>query len=113
MRHTKATIREARELIKQDPLMRMNMYKEVVEALFQCDDELVKHLLRILINYSIGFEALALKIGIPSKSIHRMLSPRGNPTTRNLFAILRAIRIHNSFDLSINLTRDGQPADAP
>lgn len=106
MRNTRATIREARELMERDPVMRMAMYREVLLALFQCDDQLVKHLLRDLINYGVGFEDLSTKINIPSKSIHRMLSPRGNPTSRHLFTILRALRVHEGFSLEINLTQN-------
>lgn len=113
MRNTRATIREARALIEQDPVMRMAIYREVLEALFKCDDQLVKHLLRDLINFSIGFEGLAMKTSIPSKSIHRMLSPKGNPTSRHLFAILRALQVHEGFSLDINLTQLSQMENSP
>lgn len=104
MRNTRATIREARALIEQDPVMRMAMYREVLEALVECDDELVKRLLRDLIHYSIGFEGLAAKTAIPSKSIHRMLTPKGNPTSRHLFTILRALRVNEGLKLEVCLT---------
>ncbi len=43
--------------------------------------------LRDLTNATLGFEALAAAIDCPSKSVHRMLSARGNPSTQNLCAI--------------------------
>lgn len=112
MRNTRATIREARALIEQDPVMRMAMYREVLEALLECDDELVKHLLRDLIHYSIGFEGLAVKTAIPSKSLHRMLTPKGNPTSRHLFTILRALRINEGLKLEVRLTHFSQQESA-
>jgi DNA-binding phage protein len=45
-----------------------------------------------LINATIGFEALAFETKLPSTSLRRMLSERGNPRMDNIatiFAILR------------------------
>jgi len=39
----------------------------------------------------LGFEQLARLTGVPSKSLHRMLSPKGNPSMDNLAAILSAV----------------------
>jgi len=47
--------------------------------------------LRVLVNATIGFEALAALVGKPAKSLHRMLGPRGNPTLGNFAAILAAL----------------------
>ena len=49
-------------------------------------------ILRDLINATIGFEQLARLTAKPSKSVHRMLSPAGNPSVDNLAAIFHAIR---------------------
>jgi DNA-binding phage protein len=48
--------------------------------------------LRDLVNATIGFEGLAVKIVMPAKSLHRMLSKHGNPSMDNLAAILAALR---------------------
>ena len=48
--------------------------------------------LRDLVNATLGFEELALKTKKTSKSLHRMLSGKGNPTMDNLarvFAVLK------------------------
>ena len=45
-----------------------------------------------LVNATIGFERLAEVTETPSKSLHRMLSPRGNPSMDNLSAIFEAVR---------------------
>ena len=39
-----------------------------------------------------GFEQLAALTAKPSKSLHRMLSPKGNPSMDKLAAIFRAVR---------------------
>ena len=39
-----------------------------------------------------GFEGLAAAIKKPSKSLHRMLAPRGNPSTENFFRIVSALQ---------------------
>ena len=49
-------------------------------------------ILRDLANATMGFEQLATLTAKPSKSLHRMLSPTGNPGMDNLAAIFRAIR---------------------
>jgi DNA-binding phage protein len=48
-------------------------------------------ILRDLVNATLGFEQLAKLTDIPSKSLHRMLSPKGNPSMDNLAAILGAV----------------------
>jgi DNA-binding phage protein len=44
------------------------------------------------VNATIGFEGLAAETHKPSKSLHRMLAPRGNPSTDNFFSILSALQ---------------------
>ena len=51
-----------------------------------------KAILRDLVNATLGFEKLAAAIKKPSKSLHRMLAPRGNPSTENLFSIVSALQ---------------------
>jgi len=51
-----------------------------------------KAILRDLVNATVSFEGLAAEIHKPSKSLHRMLAPGGNPTTDNFFAIVSALQ---------------------
>jgi DNA-binding phage protein len=53
--------------------------------------ETARLILRDLVNATLGFEQLAKLTDVPSKSLHRMLSPRGNPSMDNLAAILSAV----------------------
>ena len=52
----------------------------------------VKAILRDLVNATIGFEGLAAEINKPSKSLHRMLAPHGNPSTENFFGIVSVLQ---------------------
>ena len=56
------------------------------------EPEIARMMLRDLVNATIGFEQLAALTEKPSKSLHRMLSPTGNPSMDNLVAIFRAVR---------------------
>jgi DNA-binding phage protein len=49
-------------------------------------------MLRDLVNATVGFEELASIPKKPSKSLHRMLVPRGNPSTENFFGIVNALQ---------------------
>ena len=49
-------------------------------------------LLRDLVNATVGFEGLARETAKPAKSLHRMLSEKGNPSMDNLAAIFCAMR---------------------
>lgn len=50
-------------------------------------------------NASVGFETLALQTGKPGKSLHRILSEKGNPSMDNLAAIFDAVRKRLGVDI--------------
>jgi DNA-binding phage protein len=56
-------------------------------------------ILRDLVNASVGFEVLAAETKTPSKSLHRMLSERGNPSMDNLAAIFGVVRKRLGVDI--------------
>ena len=62
---------------------------DIMDYFLDGDEDKAKQMMRDLINEDMGFEGLAKATGLHSKSIHRMLSAKGNPTIRNLFLILR------------------------
>ena len=64
------------------------------------EPETSRLILRDLVNATIGFEQLATLTAKPSKSLHRMLSPTGNPSMDNLAAIFRAVRERLQVSLS-------------
>ena len=97
--------RDFRETIraraKRDPEYREAMLTEAVESFLSGDVEVGKALLRDYINATIGFEALSQQIRKPSKSLHRMLSPVGNPNSKNFFEILRLLQDNEGVELSV------------
>jgi DNA-binding phage protein len=50
-----------------------------------------KALLRDLVNATLGFEELGQRLAIPAKSLHRMLSARGNPSSESFLRILGVV----------------------
>ncbi|MNY68711.1 hypothetical protein D3C86_2065180 [compost metagenome] len=59
-------------------------------------------ILRDLVNATVGFEALAIETSKPSKSLHRMLSAKGNPSMDNLAAIFAVIRTTLGVDMQVH-----------
>ena len=84
-RDFKQTVRARAE---RDTAFREALLTEAVEQLLSGDLETGKTVLRDYINATVGFEKLARATGIPSKSLMRMLSPKGNPRASNLLAVI-------------------------
>ena len=78
--------------IQRDKKFARALYSEALNALLEGETEAGLSMLRDLVNAEISFKELAQQTGLGEKALHRMLSRRGNPTTRNLFAVTRAIR---------------------
>jgi len=91
-----ALTRDFRETIharaQSDPRFREALFTEALNAYLAGDTAAGKAILRDLVNATIGFEDLAAEIKRPSKSLHRMLAPHGNPSTENFFGILSALQ---------------------
>lgn len=62
-----------------------------------------KSLLRDLVNSTIGFEGLAQEMNKPSKSLHRMLAPSGNPTMENFFQVIHVIQKNEGINFQLNV----------
>lgn len=77
---------------RRDPRFREALFAEAINAYLAGDTAEGKAILRDLVNATVGFEGLAAEIQKPSKSLHRMLAPRGNPSTDNFFSIVRALQ---------------------
>ena len=78
--------------VERDPRFREALFTEALNAYFAGDTAAGKAILRDLVNATVGFEELALALKKPSKSLHRMLAPRGNPSTDNFFSIVNALQ---------------------
>lgn len=77
---------------QRDGRFREALFSEAINAYLSGDTGTGKAMLRDLVNATIGFEGLAAEIKKPSKSLHRMLAPRGNPNTENFFDIVQALQ---------------------
>ena len=78
--------------VQRDPRFREALFTEAINAYLGGDTAAGKAILRDLVNATLGFEELAAEIKKPSKSLHRMLSQRGNPSTENFFSIVSALQ---------------------
>ena len=88
--------------VERDPLFRAALFQEALTAFFAGDTALGKSLLRDLVNSTIGFEKLALEVNKPSKSLHRMLAPSGNPTMENFFQVIHAIQENEGINFKLD-----------
>lgn len=87
--------------IKRNPKYARALYAEAVNSLLEGETEVGLSMLRDLVHAGVSFKTLAEQTGLGEKTLHRMLSNRGNPTTRNLFAITKAIR--ETLDIKIQV----------
>jgi DNA-binding phage protein len=78
--------------VQREPKFARALLDEALTLFLNGEPEIAKLMLRDLVNATMGFEALAVRIDKPSKSLHRMLSKSGNPTMENLSAILVAMK---------------------
>ena len=76
----------------RDPAFRVALLTEAVELLLSGKVETGKAILRDYINATVGFERLAKETGTPSKSLMRMLGPKGNPRAINLLTVIGALQ---------------------
>jgi DNA-binding phage protein len=68
------------------------MLDEAATLFLNGEPDTSRLILRDLVNATVGFEGLAAATSKQGKSLHRMLSPRGNPSMDNLVAIFAAVK---------------------
>ena len=68
------------------------MLTEAINEFLTGDIDVGKAILRDYINATISFEILSSMLDKNPKSLMRMLSPKGNPTSKALFDIFHAIQ---------------------
>ena len=77
--------------VESDPAFSKALLDEAATLFLSGEPETARLILRDLVNATIGFEQLAEITHKPSKSLNRMLSPKGNPSMDNLAAIFGAV----------------------
>lgn len=78
--------------VQRDSAFAKALLDEAATLFLNGEPETARMMLRDLVNATVGFEALAAMTHKPSKSLHRMLSQKGNPSMDNLSAIFDAVR---------------------
>lgn len=100
-----AITKDFRETIKAraktDHDFRQALLIEAVHAFLAGDVEVGKSILRDYINATVGFEELAGAVGKQSKSLHRMLGPKGNPSSNNLFDMLQVLQKREGVEFKV------------
>jgi DNA-binding phage protein len=85
----------------RDPAFREALLTEAVEQLLAGEVEIGKAVLRDYINATVGFERLARETGTPSKSLMRMLGPKGNPRANNLLTVIGKLQQISKVHLAV------------
>ena len=91
--------------VERDPGFARALLDEAATLFLHDEPETARLVLRDLVNATLGFEQLARLTDLPSKSLHRMLSPRGNPSMDNLAAIFGAVGSCLKVDLKVETVR--------
>ncbi len=79
------------------------MLTEAINEFLNGDVDVGKAILRDYINATISFEILSAMLDKNPKSLMRMLSPKGNPTSRALFDIFHAIQKIKKMKINVSL----------
>lgn len=98
---------------QRDVGFRAALLKEGVESLLAGDIEGAKAVLRDYINATVGFEKLAETTGTPPKSLMRMFGPRGNPSARNLSAVLKHLQHESGVSLCVQSSKQRAERKGP
>jgi DNA-binding phage protein len=88
-----------------DARFRAALLSEAINELLSGDLDVGKAMLRDYVNATITFDELAKETGMPSKSVQRMLGPRGNPTAVSLFAIIKVLQESSRIRLAVTPRR--------
>lgn len=91
-----------KERLQRDPEFSIALLDEAISLFLNGEPDVARLVLRDLVNATIGFEELSAKVAKPSKSLHRMLSAKGNPTMDNLTAIFKVLRQKLNVDIQVH-----------
>ncbi len=79
--------------VQADPDFRQALLCDAIECFLNGDLTTGKAVLRDYVNATVGFQDLEKRTRIPSKSLMRMLGPKGSPSAQNLSSILTVLRL--------------------
>jgi DNA-binding phage protein len=87
--------------VQRDPRFAEALLDEAISLFLNGEPETARLILRDIVNATVGFEELSVETSKPSKSLHRMLSAKGNPTMDNLTNILNVLRKKLDVDIEV------------
>ena len=90
--------------VQRDSEFAIALLDEAISLFLNGEPETARLILRDIVNATVGFEQLAIETSKPSKSLHRMLSAKGNPTMDNLTAIFNVLRKKMNVDINVKTT---------
>lgn len=88
--------------VQSVPAFATALLDEAAYLLLNGEPEIARLILRDLVNATVGLEQLAIEANKPSKSLHRMLSAKGNPTMDSLNAIFTVLRKTLQVDIQVH-----------
>ena len=97
---------------RTDAAFRAALVEEATRNILNGDVDIGLIQLRDVVNATMGFDALASATSVPKTSLMRMLGPNGNPRTRNLARILRAIGEQSGVQIVVQAEPVGKPEAA-
>jgi DNA-binding phage protein len=97
-REFKTTVQDR---VKRDPAFRDALLAEGIEAMLNGDVDTGKAILRDYINATLGFGPLAEATGSETKNLMRMFGPNGNPTAKNLMAVIGHLQRASGVNLHV------------
>ena len=102
-----ALTRDFKETIRaraqRDPSFRLALIEEAIESLLEGDLDSGRSILGNYINATMGYPTLAELTGRSTKSLARMLGPKGNPTATNLFGIISTVKEQEGVEFDIRV----------
>ena len=102
-----ALTRDFRETVQAraatDPAFRAALLQEALDSFLEDDLDTGKALLRDYINATVGFQTLGDAVDMNSKSLMRMFAPGGNPTARNLFAVISRLQEYEGVEFEVRV----------
>lgn len=88
---------------RKDKQFRQEMLREAINALLNGEIDVAKSLLRDYINATIQFIPLSRRINKDPKSLQRMFGPSGNPSIKNIFAVIQVLKMTEGIDLQVSI----------
>lgn len=94
------------ERAQSDVEFRREMLVDAINEFISGDVQTGKEMLRDYINAGISFEPLAAELHKNSKSLQRMLGPKGNPTSKSLFEMIHTLQANEGITLKVHISSE-------